>query len=271
MRLKPRVMLSELDFDAERSPTLQTVMRRQLMLIDQLQGVPMLMLLLAGGCVFAFAMPRWYPYNIVPLPMMLLASVAWAAVVWRAEPPSRRGYHRAAPVPTLIHDLMKVGAGAMVLSVGLAVVLAILTVAWYRNGLAFYFATPVPVVWLLTLTSCLLLYVLVSAIPMLTDRPLEWMLGIASGFALIRYLASEYNWFILEDLLDLAVTSDVGVVAALVGPMRTYNWDEAMVYRSFAFDTQPMYIDWIGAFLLWSIIAGLTFYCASRAANRRSV
>lgn len=271
MSIKPRVVLSPTDFTSGRSPALPTVMWRQLKLIDQLQGFPMLMLLLVGGCVFAFAMPNWYPYNVVPLPMMLLASVAWSAVVWKAEPPSRRGYHRAAPVPSLIHDLVKLGAGALVLSVGLTAILAILTVAWYRSGLAFYFATPIPVIWLMTLTSCLVLYVLVSAIPMLTDRPLEWMLGIASAFALIRYLASEYNWFVLAELLDLAVTSKIGVVSALIGPMRSNNWDESMLWRPFAFDQSHIYIDWVGAFLLWSIIAGLVVYFASRAANRRAV
>src|SRR5687767_14941130 len=198
------------------------------MLLDQLQSFRMLMLLLAAGTMFSVSMEWWFPFNVVPLPVILLASVAWAAVVWRAEPPSRRGYHRTAPIPVFLHDIIKILAGGLVLSVGVSIVLAVLTVGWIISGIAPYLPISIPLIWLHVLATSLLTYALVSAIPMLTDRPLEWMIAVAATTALLNFLALEYKLMGLRDAMYFLISSNFGVSAALIGPMGHRDWNEGL-------------------------------------------
>ena len=270
MNVQPQVLLGGMALNSERVPSLDVVFRRQLILIDQLESFRLLMALLAAGTMFSVSMDGWFPFNVVPLPMFLLVSIAWTAVVWRAEPPSRRGYHRTAPIPTLTHDLLKIAAGGAVLTLGIAIVLSVLTVAWFVAGLAPYLPLALPLIWAVTLSASLLVYVLVSCIPMLTDRPLEWMIGLASAAALLAFLAEEYKWRAVKDFMYVLTSSPVGLSSALIGPIGHRDWNEGLFSGYTAYTIGQSIGPWVGSFVVWSLIAAFVIYSASRIANRRS-
>ena len=172
---------------ASRAPTLSRVFRQQMKLMQQAGVSTMGMLVLGGAAVLFVGMdPQLFrlafPADYLPLMAILLGAIAWPPLVWRGQGPLRRSYHRAMPVDQLTHDLLKVAAGAIALMVGVAIVLLpLLVAAGMSPVLSGLLTRPSWLVWLNFFTGPLIIYLLVSCVPMLTDHPLEWLVGLIAG------------------------------------------------------------------------------------------
>ena len=256
-----------------RAPSIRTVIRRQFILMDQAQLYPMLMLLLSGGAILAIGLDMGYPYNIFPLPAFLLASVAWANLVWRAEPPSQRTYHRAMPIDGRLHDLLKISSGAVALMAGAIVILAILTIGVFLGGLHVHLAVNLAVIWFNILAAMMITYLFVSCVPLLTNRPLEWMLGISVAFAALRFLVARSNSVIAQDLLGSAISSKIGIATTLRGMLQpsTWEWYGAlnMPRNGVMLEVLPNPLVWLFSLMMWFAAALGAVLWASNRANRR--
>ena len=257
---------------ASRAPTLSRVFRQQMKLMQQAGVSTMGMLVLGGAAVLFVGMDPQifrlaFPADYLPLMAILLGAIAWPPLVWRGQGPLRRSYHRAMPVDQLIHDLVKVTAGAVTLMIGVAVVLIPLLIAGLLSPTSRLVTGPSLLVWVNFFTGPLIVYLLVSCVPMLTDRPLEWLLGLIAGFVGLTLLASSYGLSPLTDLISILMREPIGLVYALNGAYAEQPWayyaglsDRAWV---------PQYAAWIFATILW-LAAGVGAVClASNYANSR--
>ena len=258
---------------ASRAPTLSRVFRQQMKLMQQAGVSSMGLMVLAGSTLLFLGMdPRVarlpFPADYLPLTGLLLGAVAWPPLVWRGQGPLRRSYHRALPVDQLTHDLLKVSAGAISLMIGVAVVLLpLLVAAGLSPVLSGLLTRPSWLLWLNFFTGPLIIYLLVSCVPMLTDRPLEWLLGLIAGFAGLTFLADSYGLVPIEGLIDILMGEPIGLVYALHGAYAEQPWlHYANLGRS---GEVPHYGAWITATILWLGAGFFAVVLASNYANSR--
>jgi hypothetical protein len=258
---------------ASRAPTLSRVFRQQMKLMQQ-AGVSSMGLMVLGGSTLLFLGmdPRVarlpFPADYLPLTGLLLGTVAWPPLVWRGQGPLRRSYHRVLPVDQLTHDLLKVTAGAISLMVGVAVVLLpLLVAAGMSPVLSGLLTRPSWLVWLNFFTGPLIIYLLVSCVPMLTDHPLEWLLGLTAGFVGLTFLADSYGLSPIADLINVLMREPIGLVYALNGAYAEQPW---LYYANLGlFGEAPRYGAWITATVLWIGVGVFAVGLASNYANSR--
>ncbi len=248
-----------------RAPSLPRVFQQQLKLIGQAGAASMGMMVLGGAALLFLGMdPRIaklpFPDDYLPLTGLLLGAVAWPPLVWRGQGPTRRNYHRTLPVDQFTHDMLKIGAGALWLMLGIAVVLLpLLVAANLSTTLRGLVTGPSLLVWVNFFTGPLIVYLLLSCIPMLTDRPLEWMLGLTAGFVGLTMLADTYD-LALKNAIDVIMRSELGLVNALNGAYVEQPW---LTYvRLSHYPDRMDYGAWIGATLLWLVI-GIAAVCVT--------
>jgi hypothetical protein len=245
-----------------REPSLRRVVIEQLRLIDMNKRAPLLLAILSLPTVM------WQDTMItalLPVAPILLATMAWPLLVWQGQGPSQRMYHRALPVDQVTHDLLKVGAGAVWLLGGIAftsIVLAIIAAV-----LPTPFPAITPAMGLNAFTGALIIYLLVSAIPILTDRPLEWLLGICVVIAGAGMLRGIYDDNFISDLIGLFIRGEFGLGMALMGGYTSgLMGDRVGMYYPWADVTA---FTWSIATLLWLSFAIWLVCWASRRANSR--
>lgn len=205
-------------------PSLVRIAREQLSILAATrQGI-----VLALGLVGSYALARaglldlmndgaWTVLSCYPL--LLVASVVWAAVVWGDDGPGRRDYHDAMPVGRVTHALLRVGAGAIWLELGLA---ALAIVSVFLDLLNPPSQRPNPVsfiAWVNYLSGPLTVYLLSSAAAVLTRFPLRWALVVAVGYSLI-HRACGLACSPAAPLRDL-VLSGFGLLTAVIGSLRS--------------------------------------------------
>ncbi|MEX2283126.1 MAG: hypothetical protein WEE89_11645 [Gemmatimonadota bacterium] len=255
-----------------RQPRLPRVFQQQLKLIHQAGGSSLGMLVMGGAAVLFLGMdPRIaklaFPHDYLPLTGMLLGALAFPPLVWRGQGPRHRNYHRVLPVDQLTHDLLKIAAGAVYLMLSVALVLIPVLVAALMSPVSGLVTDPSMLVWLNFFTGPLIVYLLVSCVPMLTDRPLEWMVGLTASFVGITVLADSYGVIPVEGLIDLVMRGPFGLMVALNGAYVMQPW---LRYAGLsASGHNPEYGAWIFATILWLGI-GITAVClASNFVNSR--
>jgi hypothetical protein len=243
------------------------VLRQQLHLIDQGRTFPVMVALLGGVSIVSLRIDQLrLPEGWLPLPALLIASVAWAPLVWRGQGPTQRQYHRTLPVHHLLHDLLKVAAGGIWLMAALAVVLMPILVAAALREPAFL-TGPAPLVWLNFFTGPLLVYLFVSCVPLLTHRPLEWMLGISAGIVGLLSLAAEYRFEAIQAIVSGLFTGGLSLGRALMGGYLSQPW-EAHLGLGPAL-VEPANAAWLIVTALWLMLALAAVCAASRIGGRK--
>lgn len=191
-----------------RRPSLLRVARNQFDLIDSSKRFPLLLAALAGAAAVGMRFQMNLAEGVFPYAPLLIVSVVWPLLVWRGEAPAQRTYHRTMPVNGIAHDLLKVAAGAVWLMLGIALILLVyLVTALLRDGAILLFELT-PVAYLNFFTGPLLIYLLVSIIPILSNKPIEWIIGLAVAFVAATLIFDIYmpglfgiTWrYVVQDL-----------------------------------------------------------------------
>ena len=262
-----------------RTPSMLVVARQQMRLIDATKRFPLMLAVLAGVAAIALGPgPVGIPESVFPFVSILLATIAWPILVWSGESPSRRSYHRILPVNHVTHDLLKVVAGACWLMLACAIVLATLVVVTATSGFSDVIRGLSPTVFASYFTGPLIVYLFVSTIPILTNRPIEWMLGIAIGLGGWTALADSYplNYppsridVMVETIRELLAAPFESFWGALLGGYIDQPW-----YFLFGLGERaaPSVVDlgaWLNDTALWITLGTGAVTCASFIANRRA-
>src|SRR5688500_2607130 len=255
----------------QRVPSLRRVALQQVKLIDQAKRFTLLIALLAMASV-AGQLPFDYrdPSGFFPLTSLIFATLVWPLLVWHDEKPSRRAYHRFLPVDHLEHDLLKVGAGAGFLIVANALILTTLAVVATAAGLGKLVSEITLPVWVNFFTAPLIIYLLFSVIPILVERPIEWMIGTVLGFAAIGMAANASSPPIRGLFEAIVVDGAYGFQSALTGAYFAHSWTDSWASPQVAGPT-PDTQQWMMATYIWLVFAFAAVCIASRIANRRAV
>ena len=241
-----------------RRPSLWRVARNQFALIDQAKRFPLLLAALATGAAIGFSFESVnLAESLFPYAPLLLMTVVWPILVWRGEAPAQRTYHRVLPVNGMTHDLLKVAAGAVWLCLGIGLVLLVYLISALLRGDAFLIFTLGAPVFLNFFTGPLLIYLFISLIPILANRPLEWLIGLGTGIAAFSLVGEIYAPDFIRDLVDLLV-SGLALEVALYGG-----------YESVWFQYSSPVVHWPVITLLWLSAALLAVCLASYWSNRR--
>jgi hypothetical protein len=269
-----------------RTPSLLVVARQQLRLIDATKRFPLMLAVFAGISAVALGPgPVGIPEGVFPFISILMATIAWPVLVWSGESPAKRGYHRILPVNHVTHDLLKVLAGACWLTLACGIILATLIAITLATGFAEVIGGLSLTVFASYFTAPLIVYLLVSVIPILTNKPIEWMLGLAVGVGVWDAMTSLYPrgdigsawWWVtfVVNEFPAHVFNDVrlGLGMALFGGYVDQPW-----YFLFGLSDRPapgvVYVTdasvWLTATAFWIVVGIAAVTWASVLANRRA-
>jgi hypothetical protein len=264
---------------SRRTPSMLVVARQQMRLIDATKRFPLMLAVFAGVAAIALGPgPVGIPESVFPFVSILLATIAWPVLVWSGESPARRGYHRILPVNHVTHDLLKVFAGACWLMLACAIILSTLIIVTVATGFGSVIQGLSPTVFASYFSAPLIVYLFVSMIPILTNRPIEWMLGIAIGLVGFNAVADSYPLTDPPSRIDVIVETIKELIAV---PFESL-WSAMFVgyidqpwYFLFGLGARaaPSIVDlgaWLTATVLWTTIGIVAVTGASFIANRRA-
>lgn len=261
---------------SRRVPSMLAVARQQFRLISASRRVPMLIVLLCGIPLiynaYESAPYRFRSEDVLPFVTVLLASIAWPIMVWAGEAPARRSYHRTLPVDHIRHDLLKVLAGAVWLMLGVALVLSAFVLISWASGLGMVLSRVSPAAYINYFTGTLIIYLFASILPILTNKPLEWLLGVTIGSVAVGLLGDIYfgQLGLLSLFMDVFVYDELGLLYALGGAYTSQPWDFLMKLTSRQPPAQPYLGMWLLTTFLWITLASALVCVASAISNRRS-
>jgi hypothetical protein len=199
-------------------PGFGTVLKRQVHLLWSSKAALFILLMLPGALLAtAAAAAYWMPGSfsgpdfelIGMLPFVILMGGAWGILVWRDEPPSKRGYHRSLPVDVAAHHLARVAAGAVWLLPALLLYFAAGIFVTALRGDTGAVAAAGPTLWLGYLLAALILYGMMAALATAVERPLSWIVW--------GYVA-------------LAATA---MLVAMAGTPDTFRWAVPLINRPY--------------------------------------
>ena len=269
--------------DASRPPTWGTVAAAQARLVARkrwktLAAIPLGMGLFVLPWLYmvlvdAGASPDGVSVSFVDLLLgplyflVLLVGFAWALTLWSDEGPGDRAYHWSLPVERPVHDLTRLGVGAVwFLAAGVAGVL-VWGLGW--NTFAGGIRTGSLEGLLIGASGPGLAYLLGSVPALLCDRPLRWtagsVLGYAVGTGVLMEIAKRWSWLSpLPDVLASVWSGELGLRAAVLAPRHLAGVVEAPV-ENVSPTSEPGL-----ALLLWVVLAaaavvGLSFVHLERA------
>ena len=143
----------------------------------------------------------------------------WPFRVWRAEKPQRRGYHWAMPLDRRVHDLLRVGAGLVLLPAITAIFVVLAVVISSIFGNTAVFPSWGGLFWLTMFASPLVIYLLVSIPAVGSRHPSAWLWGtLGVGVALFSLLQTFGLVGLLAPFLELLV-GRFGLFTILGGPL----------------------------------------------------
>ncbi|MEX0893460.1 MAG: hypothetical protein WEB88_14935 [Gemmatimonadota bacterium] len=206
------------------TPSIRTVLRRQLALIAHTRGRAMFTFVLMGGLAILLMPETLFDAQSTTLAAGFILGGVWALGVWSGEAPSERVYHRMLPVGRRRHDLLRVLAGLGWLLAMLAVVYTVggtrLMTSWHPEHVAqaggVWQIVPGRY-WINLLTAPLTTYLAVSAFAVAVERPGLWMvLTLGASLGLLR-LAEFLELGPLRAVLHFLLAGPHGLGEALVG------------------------------------------------------
>lgn len=190
-----------------------------------------------------------------------LLAVGWSESIWSDEGPGERSYHWSLPVTRSIHDLTRVGLGAVFY-------LAVALVGLAAGGLVHAlfggsFTLGDPAVWGLMLLGIVTGFLLGTIPALLSAHPLRWTVGSALGYLILVGLLGEgaRSWSWLSGpwgLVQSVWNGEYGLEAALFAPHQVAGYAEELI-------TSP-----VGALLLWlgltaAVVVSVSFLHLERA------
>ena len=174
-------------------------------------------------------------------PFALLAAAVWSAGVWHDEGPTRRGYHWSLPVDRGRHDLLRVGAGAAWLALGVTALLVLKVASDLIFG-----GVGGPWLWVGFLTGPLTVYLFGSALALRVDHPGRWLAAIGiSGFFVWAFLVA-HRTMQTGPTMDAVLGSPAGPVRALFMAYLAPLIPNGGVAASLAFTWLPAAVLWLG-------------------------
>ncbi|HET7461694.1 MAG TPA: hypothetical protein VFJ82_10605 [Longimicrobium sp.] len=157
------------------------------------------------------------------LPVVLLALLAPMAV-WKGEDPARRGYHRAMPVSHGTHAVTRSLSG-----LAWTLAAAVGFFAWLGTASAL---TGGPVdhgqgwLWIAPFTGVAVMYLLGSALTLVTAYPWRWMGGGVVAYMFLRMLRMADGTRPLSEAVDSVIWGRYGIATVVSGwsPMPGNHW-----------------------------------------------
>ena len=182
----------------------------------------------------------------------------WPFRVWREERPQRRGYHWAMPVDRRQHDLLRVGAGLVLLPVGTALFALLAVATSTLFGHTGVFPGWGGLFWVNLFAAPPLIYLMVS-IPVVGSRhPSAWLWG---GMGAVAALISLLQAFALDNLMAplRAVLLGSGGLLTTLG--------SALVSEFAGWGSRPAG-PWVLAWLFWLAVAAAGVWVAASRRHR---
>jgi hypothetical protein len=155
-----------------------------------------------------------FPVLLFVLPFFLFIAPAWALLTWRSEARDERDYHWSLPVPQAIHDAWRVLAGAVWLVAATALCCLTGLLLALRAGQVEMLAYG-PLFWLNFFTYPLAFYLAASILPLVTRRPVEWMIGCVLVGAILLFLAEGIGVPPLQAVVGAVLDGRAGLHAAM--------------------------------------------------------
>ena len=242
-----------------RTPSYRAVVRNQFRLIDASRRHILLMLFITAG-IAAHLNEKLFdaPLDTAPIPVLMLAAVIWPFFVWHGETRTRRTYHRWLPVDQVAHDFAKIIAGAIWLAFACILTLGTL------KGMALFFLPAK--LWTITellgiVFGALLVYGFFSLLPILSDKPVHWLVAVWP----LAYLAREglnqlgiWGNYVATVFFDEPLGANIAILGALALRQDPRNLVGFVPYMA----------TWLLALVLWLVLLVCALYLASRWANR---
>jgi hypothetical protein len=207
------------------APSTTAVLRQQMRLL-WLSRRALVPLLLLVGILLVFELLTlrfdgftWSLAEGTTFLIVLLTGAAWPLVVWRDEAPAQRAYHWSMPVNMALHDLVRVAGGALLLCGAIAAFVAGAVAAAALRGAAAGAVPSMPLV-LAYATAPLTVYLLVSALAVALNRPMEWLLLLYFGSVLLAFVGAALNISVVADVGHFVVSGPAGLGTALTGGMQ---------------------------------------------------
>ena len=241
-----------------RAPSFRTVIRNQFRLIDASRRFALLMLVIMSGTALMLHDKLVdAPLDVAPLPVLMFGAMLWPFFVWQGETRSRRTYHRWLPVDQVAHDFAKIIAGAIWLAFACVLTLGLLKVI-----ALFFLAAPL---WTFTellgiVLGALLVYGFFSLLPILSDRPIHWLIAVWALTYLARYGLNQLGTW---DVVAVVFEEPLGVNVAVFGGLYARSGRNLV-------GSLPYMATWLLALALWLVLMVCALYLASRWANRSS-
>ncbi len=192
--------------------------------------------------------PREVPRIFIVAELALLGGVTWAVMVWHGEGPDSRSYHWSLPVPRPLHDLARVGVGAVYLLGICAVLAGAGAMAASINGTFDRFATIEAESWVNYFFTPLIVYLLVTPVVLWSDYAItRWVFGITLGLGLVAAVLSWQGFQLPVNAMSTIFEAESwGLGAAL------FDWTLHMVGPA------PAGFSWTAAVLWFTVGLALT-------------
>jgi hypothetical protein len=192
------------------------------------------------------------------LPLLIATAVLWPLVVWRDETPAKRQYHWSMPVDVSAHDALRVAAGAVWLMIALGVFYLMGSVSAAAHGTSDMLRLLGPALPLSFVLVPVLVYLLVSALPLGTNRPLEWLIGSYLALAvLILGVEAAGAHFVERGFYHVLGSRPWALTFTVVhGPNALMGEHAAAISgEAVRYDSGVTWGVWLGSLLLWLLIS----------------
>lgn len=195
------------------------------------------------------------------VPAAILALLVPMAV-WKGEGPGRRGYHRAMPVGHASHAVLRTLSGwAWTMAAVAAYFLWLALAAWFTGGATFAGGVMMSTVtvpayrWAVPFVAGTVLYLLGSALTILTSHPWRWLGGAVVATLFSKALAAGSSRSVFE-MITAVVDGRYGLYTLVTGRSRLHDIDYGFALTSNA----PV---WFSTAWLWLAIAVVAFAFAT--------
>jgi hypothetical protein len=187
------------------------------------------------------------------IPAALLALLVPMAV-WKGEGPARRGYHRAMPVSHSFHAIARSLSGLVWLLAAVAGyfvwmgMASALTGGQVEGSYAWQWAVP--------FTAAAVMYLLGSALTLVTTHPWRWLGGVFVAYMFLGTLRMAEGTRTLFDTVNVLVVGKYGLRTLITGSSPGWGYH---LYGSTMADAGV----WLAATWLWLAIAVTVFAWAA--------
>ena len=190
--------------------------------------------------------------------LSLVGAQIWAASIWHGESPSQRGYHWAMPVDRTLHDLLRVVAGAIWLTVVLLALLVIGTLIAPLFGAARSTTGLLDPLLLGFISGPLIVYFFCSVPGLRSDHPGRWILAAPICLLMVWGFATWWGLDPLSELMRALLIGKFGLFRTIGMPL---VYPVIQVVEG-AGEMETLF-SWLGASAAWLTVAIAGVYLAA--------